>query len=77
MDTSVIVYSTQLNYHSKKEWFNKRKEAKANIYPQYFNRQSRSFLKVATVSQLINDSVVGTVLYVYGGMALNITVADK
>jgi len=35
----------------------KRKEAiKAYINPRFFSKQSRCFLKVATVSQLINDT---------------------
>ena len=47
--------STQLTT-PKEEWFNKTKEAKkAYIYPRFFSKQSRCFLKVAIVSQLIND----------------------
>ena len=55
-DVDLNINSTQLPL-LKKEWFNKRKDAKAYIYPRFFNKQSRCFLKVATVSQLhvIND----------------------
>jgi len=41
----------------KKRVVYKRKEAiTAYINPRFFSKQSRCFLKVATVSQLINDT---------------------
>ena len=55
-------HTTQLNSTQlttpKEEWINKRKEAKKllyTIYPRFFSKQSRCFLKVAIVSQLIKD----------------------
>ena len=53
-------YSTQLTQLTtpKEEWINKRKEAKKliYIYPRFLSKQSRCFLKVAIVLQLIKDS---------------------
>ena len=60
----LCVNSTQLNstnHPKRKRVVYKRKEAikayiKAYINPRFFSKQSRWFLKVATVSQLINDT---------------------
>ena len=55
-----LLNSTQLNstnHPKRKRVVYKRKEAiKAYINPRFFSKQSRCFLKVATVSQLINDT---------------------
>ena len=56
----VDLNSTQLNstnHPKRKRVVYKRKEAiKAYINPRFLSKQSRCFLKVATVSQLINDT---------------------
>jgi len=54
--TIQVNYST--NHPKRKKWFNKGKEAKKSLYiyiPNFFSKQSRCILKVAIVSQLIND----------------------
>ena len=48
--------STQLTTPKEKSGLQEERSIKAYINPRFFSKQSRCFLKVATVSQLINDT---------------------